>query len=182
MLVMKEQVSIIITILSALLTGGFLMIFIESQHIANNIAERFHFRMRPFYYSFTNYVRFISFFKSCFDFRDINKDGYMKKLKDNLELIANLGGRSIVHGQEYPSDYFTAQQLESICNTINDIWYCIDKDPHGFEDIIFDTHHANNVSEHIIDYLEEVSHKYKGMKLTKDLLGKVSGDFYVNQE
>ena len=42
---MEEQVSIIITILAALLTGGFLMIFIESQQVASNMAERFHFIM-----------------------------------------------------------------------------------------------------------------------------------------
>ena len=40
---MEEQVSIIVTVLAALLTGGFLMIFIESQQVANNMAERFHF-------------------------------------------------------------------------------------------------------------------------------------------
>ena len=45
---MEEQVSIIVTVLAALLTGGFLMIFIESQQVANNMAERFHFIMHPF--------------------------------------------------------------------------------------------------------------------------------------
>ena len=61
---MEEQVSIIVTVLAALLTGGFLMIFIESQQVANNMAERFHFIMRPFFHSFTNYARFISSWKS----------------------------------------------------------------------------------------------------------------------
>lgn len=46
---MEEQVSIIATILAALLTGGFLMIFIESQQVANNMAERFYFIMRLFF-------------------------------------------------------------------------------------------------------------------------------------
>ena len=35
-------------------------------------------------------------------------------------------------------------------------------------------------SEHTIGYLGEISPKYKGIELTKDLLGKVSGDFYVD--
>ena len=35
-------------------------------------------------------------------------------------------------------------------------------------------------SEHTIGYLGEISPKYKGIELTKDLLGKVSGEFYVD--
>ena len=177
---MEEQVSIIVTVLAALLTGGFLMIFIESQQVANNMAERFHFIMRPFFHSFTNYARFISSFKTCFSFRGIESEGYMKRLKDDLEQISRIGGKSIIAGQEYPSDYFTAKQLGSICETINDVWYCIDKDYHGFQKIEFDTHHAEMFSEHTIGYLGEISPKYKGIELTKDLLGKVSGDFYVD--
>lgn len=177
---MEEQVSIIITILAALLTGGFLMIFIESQQVANNMAERFHFIMHPFFHSFTNYARFISSFKSCFSFREVEKEGYMKRLKDDLEQISRIGGKSIIAGQEFPVDYFTGKQLDSVCKTINDIWYCIDNDYHGFQKIEFDTHHAEMFSEHTISYIEEISPKYKGIKLTKDLLGKVSGDFYVD--
>lgn len=180
MLVMEEQVSIIITILAALLTGGFLMIFIESQQTANSMAERFHFIMRPFFHSFTNYARFLSSFKSYFSFRGIGTEGYMKRLKDNMEQISKLGGKSIMSGQEYPADYFTAKQLDSVCETINDIWYCIDRDNSGFQNIKFNNHHAEMFSEHTIFYLEEISPIYKGVKLTKELLGKVSGDFYTN--
>ena len=180
MLVMEEQASIIVTILAALLTGGFLMIFIDSQQVANNMAERFHFIMRPFFHGFTNYVRFIYFFKSCFSFRGIETEGYMKRLKDDLEQISRLGGKSITAGQEFPSDYFTAKQLDSICETINDVWYCIDKDYHRFQKIEFDTRLAEMFSEDIIGYLGGISPTYKGTELTKHLLSNVSGDFYVN--
>lgn len=144
------------------------------------MAERFLFIMRSFFHSFTNYARFISSFKSCFSFRGVETEGYMKRLRDNLELISKLGGRSITSGQEYPTDYFIAKQLDSVCRTINDIWYCINNDYDGFQKIEFDTRHAEMFSEYAIGYLEEVSPKYKGIKLTKDLLGKVSGDFYVD--
>lgn len=176
----EEQVSIIVTILATLLTGGFLMIFIESQQVANNMAECFHFIMHPFLHSFTSYARFISSFKTCFSFRGIEAEGYMKRLKDDIEQISKIGGKSIIAGQEYPSDYFTAKQLDSICNTINDVWYCIDKDYHSFQKIEFDTRHAEMFGEDIISYLVEISPKYNGVKLTKDLLGKVSEDFYVD--
>lgn len=175
---MEEQISIIITILSALLTGGFLMIFIESQQVTNKTAERFHLRLRPFFHSFNSYLRFIASFKSCFSFNN-NSAGYMKDLKTNVDKISHLGGKSIISGQEYPTDYFTADQLDSICETINNIWHCIDKDYHGFKEIYYDIHYAENFSEYTIKYLEEISPKYKGMKLKKELLGQVSGDFYV---
>lgn len=156
------------------------MIFIKSQQVANNMAERFLFIMRPFFHSFTNYVKFISLFRSCFSFRGVETKGYMKRLKDNLEQISRIGGKPIIAGQEFPSDYFTAKQLSSICETINDIWYCIDRNYYEFQEIMFDTHHAEMFGEYTIGYLREISPKYKGVNLTKDLLGKVSGDFYVD--
>ena len=176
---MGQQITIIATILAALLTGGFLMIFIESHQVANNISERFYFIMRPFFHCFTNYVRFISLFKGCFFFEGTEINGYMKKLKDDLELLSKLGSKSILSGQEYPANYFTTEELDSICETINDIWYCIDRDYPAFKKIMFDTDYTEMLRKQTIGYLEEVSPKYKGMFLSKELLGQVSGEFYV---
>ena len=39
---MENQISNIITILTALLTGGFLMLFIENQQITTYVIERLH--------------------------------------------------------------------------------------------------------------------------------------------
>ena len=176
---MEQQISIIITILAALLTGGFLMIFIESHQVANNLADRFYFIMRPFFHSFTSYTRFISGFKSYFYFNGIGSSGYMKRLKDNLELISKIGGKSIIVGQDYPVDYFTSEKLDKICNVINDIWYCIREDPQTFKKVQFDTNHADSFSEHTLGYLEEISPIFKGKELTKELLEEVSAKFYV---
>lgn len=46
---MEEQITNIITILTALLTGGFLMLFIENQQITTYVVERLHQRMNPFF-------------------------------------------------------------------------------------------------------------------------------------
>lgn len=178
-MVMDEQLSIIISILTALLTGGFLMIFIESQQVADSVAERFHFGMNPFFHSFSNYVKFISSFKTHFTFKVTKDSCYIKRLKANVDIIARLGGRSIVSGQDYPAHYFTAKELNSICETINDIWYCID----GNQDEIdkhLDFHNVQMFSEHTKGYLEAISPKYKGMELNKDMLAKISGDFFVD--
>ena len=177
---MAEQLSIIISILSALLTGGFLMIFIESQKVSGGVTERFHFVMNPFFHSFSNYVKFISSFKACFTFNAGKDSDYVKRLKDNVEKIARFGGQSIISGQDYSADYFTAKELDSICKTINNIWYLIDGNQ-GYinKHLDFDSHHVQMFSEHTKGYLEAISPKYKGMQLTKDMLAKVSGDFFA---
>ena len=177
---MAEQLNIIISILAALLTGGFLMIFIESQRVTGSISERFHFAMNPFFHSFSNYVKFISSFKTCFTFKITEDSDFVKKLKNNVDEVARFGGHSIMSGQDYPADYFTAKELDSICDTINNIWYYIEEQHDDIDrHLEFDSHHAQMLSEHTINYLEEISPKYKGMSLTKDMLAKVSGDFFA---
>ncbi len=175
------ELSIIISILAALLTGGFLMIFIESQKVDGSVTDRFHFVVNPFFRSFSSYVRFISSFKTCFTFKATKDSDYINRLKDDVEKIARLGGKSIISGQDYPADYFTAKELDSICKTINNIWYLIDgKHNYINKYLDFDSRHAQMFNKQTKDYLEAISPKYKGIPLTKDLLEKVSGDFFVD--
>ena len=176
---MANQFAIMIPILAALLTGGFLMIFIESQQVSRNMNERFHFKMNPFFHSFSNYVKFMSSFKSCFTFKITEDSEYIKKLKDNVEEVGRLGGQSILSGQDFPADYFTGKELDSICRTISNIWGLVDKNyDYVNKHLDFDSRHAEMFSQHIKDYLGAISPKYKGMPLTKDMLAKVSGEFY----
>lgn len=175
------ELSIIISILAALLTGGFLMIFIESQKVAGSVTDRFHFVMNPFFHSFSSYAKFISSFKTCFTFKITKDSDYIKRLKDNVEEIGRLGGQSIVSGQDFPADHFTAKELDSTCRTINNIWYLIDDKQNYIDKYLdFDSHHAEMFSEQTRDYLEAVSTKYKGAQLTKDMLAKVSGEFFTD--
>lgn len=175
------ELSIIISILATLLTGGFLMIFIESQKVAGSVTDRFHFVLNPFFCSFSSYVKFISSFRTCFTFKVTKDSEYIKSLKDNVEKIGRLGGQSIVSGQDFPADHFTAKELDSICRTINNIWYLIDGKQNCIDKYLeFDSHHAEMFSQHTKEYLEGISPKYKGRPLTKDMLAKVSGDFFVD--
>lgn len=177
---MTEQISIIITILAALLTGGFLMVFIESQQVSSSVSERFHFVMNPFCHSFSNYVKFISSFKTCFRFNKTEDSPSLKELKNNIDELSRLGGKSIMSGQDYSADYFNAKELDSICNKINNIWYLIDnKRSVIYNRLIFDSNHAELFSEHTRRYLEAISPKYEGAKLTRDTLANVSGEFFT---
>ena len=46
----------VITLLSAILTGGVLMLFIESQKLSANVVERFQNIMKPFYHKLSCYM------------------------------------------------------------------------------------------------------------------------------
>ncbi|MDR1714471.1 MAG: hypothetical protein LBS20_01345 [Prevotella sp.] len=152
------------------------MIFIESRQVAGSVAERFHFVMGPFFQHFNNYVKFISCFKACFTFRVTEESGYIQRLKDNVEKVAGLGGQSIISGENYPTGYFTAKELDSICRTINDIWYCVDMKQNYIDKYLdFDSHYAQIIGAQIKEYMEAISPGYKGMQLTKDTLAKYQG-------
>ena len=177
---MENQISNIITILTALLTGGFLMLFIENQQITTYVIERLHQRMNPFFHSFTNYVKFVSSFESCYIWRKCTSS-YMKCLKQYVKDISIYGGKAITSGQDFSIYSFSATELDSICEKINGIWYYKDKNISDFNaNVGFDENHAKNFGEYSLEYLRGISPKYNRERLTKALLPKVSGDFYVD--
>lgn len=92
---MEEQITNIITILTALLTGGFLMLFIENQQITTYVVERLHQRMNPFFHSFTNYVKFVSSFGSCYSWEKCTTS-YMRTMKQDVRDISRYGGNAII--------------------------------------------------------------------------------------
>lgn len=53
---MEPQLEIAITILSALLTGGFILFFIENQHIEKEVADIFKSIMNPYYSKLGDYL------------------------------------------------------------------------------------------------------------------------------
>lgn len=83
---MEEQVSIIISIIVALLTGGFIILFLENQHVGANVIERYHFVMQPFMHRLSNYFKFLSSAKIYFS---INK-GTKKDDAEYVFLFSNV--------------------------------------------------------------------------------------------
>ena len=56
------------TILSALLTCGILMIFVENQHISGDIYQYYIGVMKPFMHRLSNYFKYLSCVKpTCFE-------------------------------------------------------------------------------------------------------------------
>lgn len=56
---METQLDIAISILSALLTGGFILFFVENQHIEREVINEFRSIMDPFYHKLSNYLMFV---------------------------------------------------------------------------------------------------------------------------
>lgn len=127
---MEEQVSIIITIIVALLTGGFIILFLENQHVGANVIERYHFVMQPFMHRLSNYFKFLSSAKVYFSInRGTKKDDaeYVFLFNDLMDRLGHFAYPCIMSGQDYPVSKFSAKQLQKICEDINNVWYYWDR-------------------------------------------------------
>lgn len=181
---MEEQVSIIVSIIVALLTGGFIILFLENQHIGANVIERYHFVMKPFMHRLSNYFKFLSSAKVYFSIkRGTKKDEaeYVFKFKDLMDRLGHYAHLCIMSGQDYPVSKFTAKQLDDICDDINNVWYYWDRKRNYIIDYCtYDSCNAELFGKIDREYLNEVfPHKYDGTNFSLDLISDVSGTFYT---
>lgn len=119
---MEEQASIIVSIITALSTGGFIILFLDNQHVGATVIERYHFVMRPFMHRLSNYFKFLSSATTYFSItKGTKKDEaeYVFKFNDLMDKLGHYAYPCIMSGQDYPASKFTAKQLENICNDIN---------------------------------------------------------------
>lgn len=156
---MNEQIANILTILASLLTGGFLMVFIENQQISQKIANRYHQKMLPFFHCFTNYVKFVAVIRTFYKWNK-SSSGYMNNLKDNVCEIARYGSLAIISGQNFSPNYFSVKEIEEICEKINNIWYLVDKDRSKFNNDIFFYDERIKNNDIVFEYLANTNLKY----------------------
>lgn len=175
---MHEQIEIIVPILVAILTGGFLMLFIENQHVTSSVNEKFDFIMKPFYHKLSNYFLFISSFRTYLR----KKDDKSKNANDLYALVDKLGHMAfpcVMDGRDYPVTFFTARKLKNLCLEINKIWRLWSEKQYYLKDhLYYETVKADQFSEEGKKCLHEVSGKYDGKSWTMTLLMNVSSDFF----
>ena len=181
---MEEQVSIIIPIIVALLTGGFIILFLENQHIGANVIERYHFVMQPFMHRLSNYFKFLSSAKVYFSInRGTKKEDaeYVFLFNDLMDKLGHFAYPCIVSGQDYPASKFTAKQLENICNDINNVWYYWDRKQNYMIDYCsYDTRKAEQFCTLGRECLKEVFPlKYNKQEFSLSLISDVSGTFFA---
>lgn len=174
---MEPQLEIAITILSALLTGGFILFFIENQHIEKEVADNFKSIMNPYYNKLGDYLRFVYFISGRLRFK-VEKDSYVEDYKKIVDYLSGIGGKLYVSSKNV--GFKTATELEDLNEKINHIWYLDDKGWFVQQQISIDSLRTYIYSDQdIYDALMQLSTKYKDVKIDTALLPKVSGDFYV---
>lgn len=181
---MEEQVSIIVSMIVALLTGGFIILFLENQHVGANVIERYHFVMKPFMHRLSNYFKFLFSAKVYFSIkRGTKKDEaeYVFEFNDLMDRLGHFAHPCIMSGQDYPVSKFTAKQLDDICNEINNVWfYWDDKQNYMRDYCTYNTGKAELHGKMAREYLKEVfPHKYDEKVFSLDLISDVSGDFFT---
>lgn len=125
---MEEQVSIIVSVITALLTGGVIILFLENQHVGENVIDRYQFIMKPFMHRLSNYFKFLSSAKTFFSIkRGVKNDEavYALRLNSLMDDLGHYAYPCIMSGQDYPTSQFSAKQLDNICNGINNVWHLL---------------------------------------------------------
>ena len=84
----------IITFLSSLLTGGILLLFIESQKTSSGVQGRFRCFMNPFYAKLNNYIKFVCLFQQSLFIDPASEELEVKNLKHDLDYICDLYGNA----------------------------------------------------------------------------------------
>lgn len=170
---MSTQIDIATIILATLLTGGFILFFVENQHVENDVIHRYHSLMDPYYHKLSLYLKFVYFINSRMSYSDLNV-GYSRDFKSLIDNLAKIG--SIIHISGKDVTYKSSEQLESLNKKISNVWYYNDKNPFIRENISFDTTQIFPDMQ-LIEVLSELSGKYINQSINKNLLPKVSGEF-----
>lgn len=168
--------SLAITILTTMIIGGCLIILVENQHIKGEIVSRYNNIMRPFYHKLVLYSKFAQ--QCMFALEAVDDEGkqYKKLLQDKTIDIKKLAFGAIMTGKDNP--HLSAKELDSICNDINDIWYCFDRYYGMYSHLRFSNSH---LKEDVRNSLVEYDRSLLNKPIDLHLFPKVSGDFFVKE-
>ena len=174
--VTESHLSLAVTILTTMIIGGCLIILVENQHIKGEIASRYYNIMRPFYHKLALYAKFAQ--QCLLALSAIDEEGkrYKKLLQDKTIDIKRLALRAVMTGKDNP--YLNAKDLDSICNDINGIWYCFDRNYGMYSHLRFEN---DFLIEGVRNSLIEYDRTLLNEPIDLHLFPKVSGDFFVKE-
>lgn len=167
--------TILLSILTSIITGGFILVFVEIGNRKNRENDRYDQMMLPFMHKLSSYFRFLSWCSHRIKYPKQMSE-YETEFKDLVTEIARYGGRAITSGGDYGVDYFAADKLNDICFSINNIWYYHDKmNPCR---LTWDDGRIDN--QFIAKELKEIFPHYLTHTVNVNLVSQVSGDFYTD--
>lgn len=170
-----EVHTMLLSILTSIITGGFILVFVEIGNRKNRENDRFDQIMVPFMHKLSSYFRFLSWCGHRIRYSKPMSE-YEIEFKNLVDEIGRYGGRAITSGGDYSKDYFSADELNDICLKINNIWYYHDKmnpcrltwDDRGVDD------------QFISKELKDIFPNYLSHTRDVNLVSKVSSDFYTD--
>lgn len=170
-----EVPQIVLSIMSSIITGGFVLVFVEIGNRKNRENDKYEHIMYPFMHKLSSYFRYFSWCQSQIIYSN-PPTSYEEKIKLLIGGIAKYGGMAITFGGDYGINYFTASKLNEIALDINNIWYWHDKmNPCN---MTWDSSMPDG--EYIAKELKEINPVYLQCEQDIDLIARVSGDFYVD--
>lgn len=167
-----EVSQIVLSILSSIITGGFVLVFVEIGNRKNRENDKYEHIMCPFMHKLSSYFRYISWCQSHIIYSNPSTSNEIKLL---IGGIARYGGMSITSGGDYGINYFTASNLKEIALDINNIWYWHD----NMNPCKMTWDSSMPDGEFISKELQEINPVYLQHEQNIDLIAKVSGDFYI---
>lgn len=174
---MMDIHSDVIAILSAVITGGFVWVFVEISNRKNRHNDEYRKFMAPFMKKLSAYFRYMEWMHSGVI--------YPKSMNENEEDFQRLvektrryGGELIMDGGDYGINYFSAEKLQKICYDINNIWYFYDRmRPPRIE---WDEHFS--LDETLVNKeLKKLDPAYVGKPYSIKQIVNVSENFYLDE-
>lgn len=167
--------TMLLSVLTSIITGGFILVFVEIGNRKNRENDRHDQMMVPFMHKLSSYFRFLNWCSHRIKYPKQMTE-YEKNFKSLVTEIGGYGGRAIASGGDYEVGYFTADKLNNICLSINNIWYYHDKmnpcrltwDDRGLDELFI----AKELKEFLPNYLSHTRNV--------NLVSKVSGDFFTD--
>lgn len=168
---MINSVQIAIDLLSALLTGGFLLFFIETMHIENDVEHRFKSIMNPFYHKLSKLTVYIGYMRSAMTFPNSEKGTL---LQNQMDFIKKSGTVPLSSGRDIP--YMKSDALRELCYIINEIWRNIEESPDLRRNLYI--HRDYFGLDLAASALNEVCDDYRGLPMDINTLHDVTGAFF----
>lgn len=170
--------SAIISILSAVITGGFVLIFVEISNRKNRENDKYRQLMTPFMQKLSAYFKYINWVYG--HITNPKPDTETEKQFKNLLRIelGKYGSELIVGGGNYDVDTFRAEELENICQKINHVWYMYDR--YSLERLTWNNDYSIN-KELVEKELAVLKQSYLSMPESVSKIAKVSGEFYTDE-
>lgn len=169
-----DGVSLVVTILSALLASAVLMIFIENQHIAANVVSRYQMIMLPFMHKLSNYFKYV--YNVRHTIRITNKNDCVTDYVNLLKKFDKYSFDTTMSGKDYSIGCFSSVQIGTICDDISKVRY------------LYKKYQIERTGSYMLDklpnyeitnsYLCEIFPKLRYDESSLQQLADVSGKFY----